>query len=114
MASSNPTVAVSAPGKVLLAGGYDKQVDLSEMARVMAAKVKVAALMGQTGPHLAALLERRVPARVCSSFDEAFDWAVEQSAPGDVVLLSPACASYDQYESFEQRGDDFRRLVEAL
>jgi UDP-N-acetylmuramoylalanine--D-glutamate ligase len=108
---------------VLLAGGYDKQVDLTQMARAIAGKVKAVALMGQTAAALAKLITAESSARPrsfkplqmtqCDSFTAAFDWAVAQSAPGDIVLLSPGCASYDWFRNFTHRGDEFTRLVGA-
>ncbi|MGH7127219.1 MAG: UDP-N-acetylmuramoyl-L-alanine--D-glutamate ligase, partial [Planctomycetaceae bacterium] len=102
---------------VLLAGGYDKQVDLTMLAEAIRTRAKAAALMGQTAAILADLLEtagERPPLRECHSFDEAFRWACEQSAPGDVVLLSPGCASYDWFRNFAERGERFRELVAAF
>jgi UDP-N-acetylmuramoylalanine--D-glutamate ligase len=55
-----------------------------------------------------------VPTQLAKDLGEAFGQAVAQARPGDVVLLSPACSSFDQYESYAQRGDHFKRLVAAL
>ena len=104
---------------VLLAGGYDKQIDLSLFAAAIAKDVKAVALIGQTAEQLARLIdshaERQGPARqVCASFNEAFCWAVEQSDPGDVVLLSPGCASYDWFRNYIERGDQFAGLIASL
>jgi UDP-N-acetylmuramoylalanine--D-glutamate ligase len=52
--------------------------------------------------------------RRCGDLGRAVAWAAQDAGPGDVVLLSPACASYDQFRDFEERGDSFRALVEAL
>jgi UDP-N-acetylmuramoylalanine--D-glutamate ligase len=103
---------------VLLAGGYDKQIDLSPLAQAIAQRAKAAALMGQTADLLACLLDehaqsdREPPTRECSSFEDAFEWAVDQSDPGDVVLLSPGCASYDWFRNYVERGRRFVELVE--
>lgn len=102
---------------VLLAGGSDKGIDLSGMAMQIASKTKAVALMGETAEQLGMLIEgerlSNGPAtRECDDFDEAFCWAARQSAPGDVVLLSPGCASYDWFRNFADRGDRFTRLVE--
>ncbi len=104
---------------VLLAGGYDKQVDLSRMAREIATRVKAVALMGTTGPLLEELINKdqsaKVPARkICESLQAAFDWAVDNSSRGDVVLLSPGCASYDWFENFVERGERFAGFVDRL
>jgi UDP-N-acetylmuramoylalanine--D-glutamate ligase len=101
---------------ILLAGGYDKQVDLSSMAEAVARKTKAVALMGQTADLLACLLEEQsasdsLPTKECASFEEAFSWAVDRSAPGDVVLLSPGCASYDWFSHYAERGQRFVELV---
>lgn len=103
---------------ILFAGGYDKGSDLTEMARAIASKpIKAVALMGTTGPRLGELLDdldpqHRVARRRCESFDESFEWAVTQSRPGDVLLLSPGCASYDWFRNFADRGTQFRERAE--
>ncbi|HEY4262545.1 MAG TPA: UDP-N-acetylmuramoyl-L-alanine--D-glutamate ligase [Schlesneria sp.] len=104
---------------VLLAGGYDKQVDLSEMASAISRRAKAVALLGQTAGTIRELIDRK-PALTCltspefDSFSQAFDWAVAQSDPGDVVLLSPGCASYDWFRNFADRGQQFVELVNQL
>jgi len=114
---------------VLLAGGYDKHVDLTPMARAIAARAKAVALMGQTSDRLAdsiaqlASIGQPVAERcedspalktlTSSSLAHAFEWAVAQSDPGDVVLLSPGCASYDWFRDFEDRGERFTDLATA-
>lgn len=102
---------------VILAGGYDKQIDLSGMASHIAGRAKAASLLGQTASTLQAGITARNPAfptSTCPDFEQAFDWAVEQSSPGDVILLSPGCASYDWFQSFVERGTRFGELVRQL
>jgi len=101
---------------VLLAGGYDKQIDLAALVDEIVSRgphrVRAVALLGETGPRLERLLDARDPPRAISrrlfaEFAPAFDWAAEQSREGDVVLLSPGCASYDWFENYEERGERF-------
>ena len=102
---------------VILAGGYNKRVDLSGMSSHIADRAKAAALLGQTANALQAAIAARntgLPTANCLDFDRAFEWAIEQSSPGDVILLSPGCASYDWFESFVDRGDRFCNMVEDL
>jgi UDP-N-acetylmuramoylalanine--D-glutamate ligase len=101
---------------VLLAGGYDKGVDLSAMSRGIAEHTKAVALMGQTGPRLRELIasqptRRTIVSEPLADFATAFEWAVAHSSPGDVVLLSPGCASYDWFRNFADRGDQFAELA---
>jgi UDP-N-acetylmuramoylalanine--D-glutamate ligase len=108
------------PGRVaLLAGGYNKQVELTAFAHAAAAKCEVIAWMGQTAPMLSAAATewagRNGKAtdrwKITQSLAEAFDWTWSQSRPGDVILLSPACASFDWFQNFADRGEQFRKLV---
>lgn len=104
---------------VILAGGYDKHVDLSAFAADIAHKTKAASLMGQTSEVLALHIERIAEGHgpefaEHADFESAFNWALEHSAPGDVVLLSPGCASYDWFANFEDRGKRFVELVHSL
>ncbi len=104
---------------VLLAGGYDKHVELQEFGQAIARRVKAVALLGQTGPTIqAAILAASTsqnsdpPAmHLAESFTKAFEWAVSQSTSGDIVLLSPGCASYDWFRNFIDRGDQFAQLA---
>jgi UDP-N-acetylmuramoylalanine--D-glutamate ligase len=104
---------------VLLAGGYDKGLDLADLVRgIVARRVKGVALLGQTAEKLKDLLKQidpdgRVPAKIHVTLEAAFQWAAAQSAPGDVVLLSPGCASYDWFPNYEARGEEFTRLARA-
>ncbi len=104
---------------ILLAGGYDKQVDLSPLAQTIARRAKAVALMGQTAGALRVLIaedngSRCLTSPELSSFRQALEWAVAQSAPGDVILLSPGCASYDWFRNFADRGRQFVEFVESL
>jgi UDP-N-acetylmuramoylalanine--D-glutamate ligase len=101
---------------VILAGGHDKQIPLTELAETIAKGTKAAALMGQTADVLQLLIESAetpiLPTmQVSSTFEESFVWACQQSEPGDVVLLSPGCASYDWFHNFQERGETFIELV---
>jgi UDP-N-acetylmuramoylalanine--D-glutamate ligase len=104
---------------VLLVGGYDKGIDLSRLAsEIVSRRVKAVALLGQTGEKLKWHLQQvdpagATPAQVHGSLADAFTWATAQSSPGDVVLLSPGCASYDWYPNYEVRGDEFTRLAQS-
>lgn len=104
---------------LLLAGGYDKGVDLSGMVQaIVDRRVKGVAWMGQLGARLESQLRERdpggqIPSRVCGDFAEAFDWCMGRSAPGDVILLSPGCASFDWFKNFADRGRQFCEMAMA-
>jgi UDP-N-acetylmuramoylalanine--D-glutamate ligase len=100
----------------LILGGSLKGERFDELAgAVAAANVRTAYLIGEAAEQLAvALGYARVPFRHCGTLERAVDEAARAAEPGDVVLLSPACASYDQFRDFEHRGEEFRRLVENL
>ncbi|MDT0630210.1 Mur ligase family protein [Rubrivirga sp. S365] len=103
------------PSVVLVAGGRDKGNDYEPLERLVAEKVKGIVAIGEgaeavereLGPHTA-LVAR------AASMEEAIGAARRLAAPGDTVLLSPACASFDMFEDYEDRGDTFKRLVRAL
>lgn len=99
---------------VLLAGGSDKKLDMTEFAELISTSTKAVALLGATGPKLDELISARNPELIrfqADSLHAAFDWAVEQSSAGDVVLLSPGCASLDWFRNFKDRGEQFAKLA---
>ena len=102
---------------LLLAGGYDKGTPFDALVHIAQTRVRAALLYGHTAPKLAAAL-RRAPAPPdiiqLPTLDAALHRAAALARPGDVVLLSPACASYDQFSHYEARGDHFRALVADL
>jgi UDP-N-acetylmuramoylalanine--D-glutamate ligase len=102
-----------APGSVhIILGGYDKQADMAELAGHAAQRCAGVYAIGATGPAIAeAVTHAGGTARECSTLDCAVASALETAQAGEVVLLSPACASWDQFENYEQRGDHFARLV---
>jgi len=113
-AARRGVAAYDAPLRLIL-GGSLKGEDFEPFVRDLPANVRSIYLVGQASDELATALDA-----AGRSYDRAGDLptAVSQAAaaaePGDVVLLSPACASYDQFANFEERGDTFRRLVQEL
>jgi UDP-N-acetylmuramoylalanine--D-glutamate ligase len=102
---------------LLLAGGYDKGTPFDDLARVMQSCVRVALLYGNTAPKLAAALDQMpAPPDIVQlpTLAAALHRAATLARRGDVVLLSPACASYDQFPHYEARGEHFRALVAEL
>jgi UDP-N-acetylmuramoylalanine--D-glutamate ligase len=104
-----------AGGVHLIAGGTGKRQDFSELAPLVSQRCAAVYLIGQATDELAdALAPAGVAIHRCGALEPAVTAAAAAATEGDTVLLSPACASYDQYENFEARGDHFRALVEAL
>jgi UDP-N-acetylmuramoylalanine--D-glutamate ligase len=100
---------------VLIAGGKGKGQDFAPLAAAARGRVGAALLIGEDAPKLAAALgAEAVPVTRCPSLEAAVDTARALAEPGDVVLLSPACASFDMFDNFEHRGDIFKKLVERL
>jgi len=101
---------------VLIAGGKDKGLDFDPLGRVIAERVKALVAIGDDGPQIAEAARRHGFERIdrATSMAEAVDLAAGLAEPGDVVLLAPACASFDWYTSFEARGRDFKAQVRRL
>ncbi len=103
---------------VLIAGGYDKQLDYTDLGRKIAsAPVRAVVLMGQTADKISrAMRMAEAPCDVVSAanFEQAVELAYRAARPGDTVLLSPASASYDMFTNFEERGRRFREIVRHL
>jgi len=105
--------AVRAFGSVvLIAGGRNKGLDLSALASAVP-PVKAVVAIGEAAGELAELFAGRVPVRRASSMEQAVEAAHQLARPGDAVLLSPACASFDWYSSYAERGEHFSALVRA-
>ena len=106
--------AYDAPLRVIL-GGSLKGEDFASFARELPANVRSIYLIGEAADELAAALD--AAARSYSrdgDLEHSLAHAYADAEPGDIVLLSPAAASFDQFADFEQRGDTFRRLVQEL
>jgi UDP-N-acetylmuramoylalanine--D-glutamate ligase len=100
-------------GVHLIGGGSLKGGGFEELVEPVAARCKAVYLIGEASERLAAdLAPAGVPIQRCGDLERAVAAAAEAAEPGDVVLLSPACASFDQYEDFEARGAHFRELAQ--
>jgi len=100
---------------IVLAGGYDKGQDLSELATAIAEHAAGAVLMGQTAEQLRCRIEsmnsRSIGLVVAADFRNAFELAVAMRGSGDIVLLSPGCASYGWFRDFRERGQQFETMA---
>jgi UDP-N-acetylmuramoylalanine--D-glutamate ligase len=96
----------------MILGGSDKGERYTELALDMAGRVKRAYLIGETANDIATALELAgVDHELSGDLETAVRSAASNARPGEIVLLAPACASYDQFHDFEQRGEAFRRIV---
>jgi UDP-N-acetylmuramoylalanine--D-glutamate ligase len=100
---------------VVIAGGYDKQLDLKPFVEILAKKAKSVLLIGQTAQVLFdALLEAQVSAEIVGSLDRAIQRARLLAKAGDMVIFSPAASSFDQFRDYVERGESFNRMVREL
>jgi UDP-N-acetylmuramoylalanine--D-glutamate ligase len=100
---------------VLIGGGKGKGQDFAPLAEAARGRVGHAVVIGEDGPRIAAALAAvGVAVSAAASMQAAIDTARAQARPGDIVLLSPACASFDMFDNYEHRGDVFKKLVGAL
>ena len=98
----------------LILGGRDKQADWSALVALVRSHAARVLLVGEATPMLERLLAGVVPLVACGTVARAVAEAARTAASGQVVLLAPGCASFDQYRDYAERGDDFRRAVLAL
>ena len=103
---------------ILIAGGYDKHLDYGVLAEPICAHVKTLVLTGATAPRIRAAVEQaegEKPVMIdAADFEDAVRQASQAAQPGDVVILSPASASFDCFRNFMERGERFKALVQAL
>lgn len=98
----------------LIAGGLPKNESYAPAGQLLAGKVREVYLIGQSAAEMAAAWQNIVPCHLCGTLEKAAAEAWRHSVPGDTILLSPACASFDQFRSFEERGRRFRQVFESL
>jgi UDP-N-acetylmuramoylalanine--D-glutamate ligase len=97
----------------LILGGSDKGADFAPLVAALGGAVRAVYLIGPAGRRLAPLLAGVVEATVCDTLEPALDAALADARPGEAILLAPACASFDEFSSYEARGDRFRALALA-
>jgi len=114
VASAATALAAVAPPIVWIAGGKAKGEDFTPLAAAARGKVRAVILYGAARPALAAALGGVAPLEEVETVPAAVAAAARLARAGDTVLLAPAATSWDQYASFEERGDDFKRAVAAL
>jgi len=114
--------------KIIIAGGYDKNLPFDELGKKIAQTAKAAILIGETAQKIASSIRKSLreakrrsnlkqgdaKIEIVDSLAEAVDFANQLAVDGDVVLLTPACASYDMFDNFEHRGREFTKLVRQI
>jgi UDP-N-acetylmuramoylalanine--D-glutamate ligase len=103
------------PGKArLIAGGLPKNESYAPVLPLLAQKVAGVYLIGKAAPDMAAVWRDTLPCHHCETLESAVTAAWQAAQPGETILLSPACASFDQFRNFEERGARFRQIAELL
>ncbi|CAA0096184.1 UDP-N-acetylmuramoyl-L-alanine--D-glutamate ligase [Zhongshania aliphaticivorans] len=106
---------LASSGKVILiAGGIGKGADFKPLMDALADTGRAAVFIGEMAASMMAMLDSRLPAVISESMAAAVKAAANYAVPGDVVLLSPACASFDMFSNYEHRGREFSSAVAAL
>jgi UDP-N-acetylmuramoylalanine--D-glutamate ligase len=103
------------PGSIhLILGGLGKAQDFRELLPALAGRVARAYLIGTAAEEIGYVLAGVVPAEQCGTLEVAVEWAARLASRGDTVLLSPACASMDQFRNYHHRGEEFARLAHTI
>jgi UDP-N-acetylmuramoylalanine--D-glutamate ligase len=111
---SIPQAQAGEPNVWLIAGGRDKAFQYYEIGPLLSQRVKGAFLIGETREKIRAAWSLFTPCTLCDSLIEAVSEAARNAVTGDVVLLSPACSSFDQFQNYQHRGNVFREAVQKL
>ena len=100
----------------MICGGYDKKIPLEPLADILALKAKYAVVTGDTGRRICGLLDKRgfKDYIYTDNFEDAVKRAVRKAERDDTVILSPGCASFDMFDSFESRGDRFCEIIKSI
>lgn len=98
---------------IWIAGGQGKDADFAELRSNLNSRIKLLILLGEDAPKIRTALEDLLPIEMVENMQQAVTTAARHAKPGTIVLLSPACASFDMYRSFQQRGEDFIAQVQA-
>ena len=124
--SSSPTRTLSGLNAfdekiVLIAGGYDKNLDYEPLAKPIVEKVSALLLIGQTSGKIFEVVKQELENQkkeldiyMCETLEETVNLAKKLANPGEVVLFSPASASFDMFKNFADRGNQFKKLVNEI
>lgn len=99
---------------ILLLGGRDKGLDFTELLHGFESRVKAVVAYGEAGSKIEGQLRNKAEVERTNRLEDALEAARKRASRGDVILLSPACASFDQFANYEERGERFRTLVAAI
>jgi UDP-N-acetylmuramoylalanine--D-glutamate ligase len=107
-------LGLAEPKGVLIAGGRDKHGSYAPLVEALRARGRAAVLLGEAAPRIFEAIGGAVPVEHAADMDDAVRRAFRLARPGDAVLLSPACSSFDMFKSYAERGDRFCAAVKAL
>lgn len=112
--ATTKAVEAFAGGIYLILGGKDKNSDYSTLSPLLHQRVRVVITIGSAAEKIETQLAGIVKIERAETMERAVAWARTQAAAGEIVLLAPACSSFDQFENYEHRGRVFKDLVHAL
>lgn len=113
-ASVTALQGLTEPRGVLIAGGRDKQGSYAPLVEALRARGRAVVLLGEAAPKIFDAIGGALPVEHADGMDDAVRRAFRLAKPGDAVLLSPACSSFDMFKSYAERGDRFSAAVQAL
>ena len=99
---------------ILISGGKDKNSDFTPLVNLVQKRVKILILLGEAKEKINRAIGDFAETYLVGTFEEAVLVAFQKSRSGDIILLSPGCASFDMFRNFEERGDYFKKLVNQL
>jgi len=102
------------PPLILIAGGRDKGIDYHPLIPLIREKVKALILMGEAKEKMHQALKRSTSTFLVETLEDSVRLALRHASPGDTILLSPACSSFDMFKDYEERGNAFKTLVDTL